>query len=225
MGIFKFLSRCLRGLSDRSDKPSNKEEVEDLGDDVDNVYVIVGLGNPGAKYDNTRHNVGFSTIDSLAKRFSIKVSKIKFKGLYGEGRVGTKKVVLLKPQTFMNNSGRSVMEAVSWYKIDLSNLIVIYDDVDIDFGKIRLRPSGSSGTHNGMKSIIYLLNSDKFPRVRIGIGRPKPGWKMSNFVLSKFDEKEAKEANRIFELTSDAVEKVLTDGIDSAMNIFNVRGE
>ena len=150
------------------------------------MYIIVGLGNPGDKYEKTRHNVGFNVIDLLAKEYSIDVSKIKHKALIGEGRVGTEKVILVKPMTYMNLSGESVADICNYYNIDLENLIVIYDDIDLDVGKIRIRKKGSGGTHNGMRSIIKCLGSNEFPRVRVGISKPKNGQDLADFVLSRF---------------------------------------
>ena len=150
------------------------------------MYIIVGLGNPGDKYEKTRHNVGFNVIDLLAKEYSIDVSKLKHKALIGEGRVGTEKVILVKPMTYMNLSGESVVDICNYYNVDLENVIVIYDDIDLDVGKIRIRKKGSGGTHNGMRSIIKCLGSNEFPRVRVGISKPKNGQDLADFVLSRF---------------------------------------
>jgi PTH1 family peptidyl-tRNA hydrolase len=188
-----------------------------------NTYLIVGLGNRGAEYDNTRHNVGFDTINFLARYLEINVTKLKFKAYIGEGKIGDQKIVLIKPQTYMNLSGESVREAIKWYKVDPSNLIVIYDDIDIDVGKLRIRPKGSSGTHNGMKSIIHQIKSDEFPRIRIGVGRPPKGFPLANFVLSKFSPDEKKLIEDIVEKAGKAVEGIIESGLDVAMNKFNVR--
>ena len=134
------------------------------------MFIIIGLGNPGRRYENTRHNIGFITVDQLAEKHGIRINKIKHKALVGEGIISGHKVLLVKPQTYMNLSGQSVREVVAYYKPKLSNLIVVYDDVDLPMGRIRIRPSGSAGTHNGMRSIIYDIQRDDFPRVRIGIG-------------------------------------------------------
>ena len=134
------------------------------------MYVIVGLGNPGKKYENTRHNMGFLAVDVLAEKYDIKVNKIKFKSLVGEGRIAGEKVVLAKPQTYMNLSGEAVREIVDFYKIEPQQLIVIYDDIDIDTGAIRIRKKGSAGTHNGMRNILYQIRTEDFPRIRVGIG-------------------------------------------------------
>ena len=139
------------------------------------MYVIAGLGNPGKKYENTRHNMGFITIDQLAEKHNIKVDKLKFKALVGEGRIAGQKVMLVKPQTYMNLSGESIREVMNFYKLEPENLIVIYDDIDIEAGTLRIRKFGSAGTHNGMKSVVYQLQSDRFPRIRLGIGSQKKG--------------------------------------------------
>ena len=131
------------------------------------MYVVVGLGNPGKQYENTRHNVGFNVIDILAKEYDISVTKIKHKALIGEGRIGSEKVLLVKPQTYMNLSGETLIDIYKYYKVDLDNIIVIYDDIDLDVGKLRIRKKGSAGTHNGMRSIVKCLGSGDFPRVRV----------------------------------------------------------
>ena len=137
------------------------------------MYLIVGLGNPGSKYEKTRHNVGFVTVDVLAGRLGIKVNKLKFKSLIGEGNIGSEKVVLIKPQTYMNLSGEAVMQAINFYKPDHDKIFVIYDDIDLDVGRLRIRKKGSGGTHNGMRNIIYLTGFDDFPRFRRGVSKPK----------------------------------------------------
>lgn len=134
------------------------------------MFIIVGLGNPGREYENTRHNVGFMTVDMLADRFNIEVKRHNFRAVFGEGYIGGQKVVLAKPETYMNLSGWSVMELCNWYKPEHDQLLLIYDDIDIPLGTIRIRGGGSSGTHNGMRSVIYQLGFDDFPRVRVGIG-------------------------------------------------------
>ncbi len=184
------------------------------------MYVIVGLGNPGKKYAETRHNLGFKVIDYLAYRNNIEVKKIKYKALIGEGMIEGHRVMLVKPQTFMNLSGQSVMEICNYYKIDLSKLIVVYDDIDIDFAKIRIRKKGSAGTHNGMKNIIYLLQRDEFPRVRIGIGRPEKG-DLVNFVVGRFNEKEKEDIILSIRSAAEAVENILGEGMDKAMSNYN----
>jgi len=188
---------------------------------VDSLYIVIGLGNPGSKYDNTKHNVGFNVIDLLADRFKIKVNKLKFKALSGDGIIEGERVLLVKPQTFMNLSGESVREIIDWYKATLNNIIIVYDDVDLPLGKIRVRPKGSSGTHNGMKSVVYQIQSDDFPRVRIGVGRPPEEWDLADYVLSKFSSEERKIINGSVSLAGDSVIEIIKSGVESAMNRYN----
>jgi len=185
------------------------------------LFVVVGLGNPGRNYDGTRHNVGFDAIDLLAHRNNISIKKIKFKSVYGEGNIGNEKVLLVKPQTYMNNSGMAVLDLYNFYKIPLSNIIVIVDDIDIDFATIRIRAKGSAGSHNGLKSILYHLQSENFPRVKIGIGKKKENQDLGDFVLSRFDDKERKQIDLAIENAALAVETIIKDGINKAMNEFN----
>ncbi|KAB3531905.1 aminoacyl-tRNA hydrolase [Alkaliphilus pronyensis] len=184
------------------------------------MYAVVGLGNPGRKYDNTRHNVGFHTIDLLAKRNQIKVNRLKHKALYGDGVIAGEKVLLVKPQTYMNLSGESVLDIVNYYKVPLNKLIVVYDDIDINVGSIRIREKGSAGTHNGMRSIIYLLQKDEFPRIRIGIGKPE-FMELSDFVLSLFSKEEIPLINEAIISAAEAVEAAIEKDIPYAMNKFN----
>jgi PTH1 family peptidyl-tRNA hydrolase len=184
------------------------------------MYIIVGLGNPGKKYAGTRHNIGFELLDYLADTYAIKVDKIKFKALIGEGFIGNEKVVLAKPQTFMNLSGESVREMMHFYKVEEMKLIVLYDDIDTAFGKLRIRKKGSAGTHNGMRNIIYLLQTDNFPRVRIGIGSPVKG-DLRDFVLRRFDKDEWAEMALTLEKAGKAVALIVGGDIDGAMNQFN----
>ncbi|WP_296114125.1 aminoacyl-tRNA hydrolase [uncultured Anaerococcus sp.] len=185
------------------------------------MYYIVGLGNPGLQYENTRHNAGFMVIDFLANKFNIDIRKSKFKSLYGQGEISGQKVMLIKPQTYMNNSGEAVRELKNFYKFDSDKLIVIYDDIDIDFGTIRIRKKGSAGSHNGMKSIIYQIQDDKFPRIKVSVGQKPPRWDLANFVLSGFSKDEVKIFEDEIKLTVEAVEIMLRDGIDKAMNNYN----
>ena len=183
------------------------------------MYLIVGLGNPGKEYENTRHNVGFVAIDYLAEQIGVKLSKIKFKGIYGEGFIGTEKCILLKPQTFMNLSGQSVREAAEFYKIDPENIIVLYDDVTLAPGKVRIRPDGSAGGHNGMKNIIYLLNSDKFPRIRFGVGAPKHD--LVDHVLGRFDDEDGKSVTCAIKKIEDILSVIFKMGVSEAMSRYN----
>ena len=185
------------------------------------MYYIVGLGNPGLQYENTRHNVGFMTIDYLANKYDIDVRKSKFKSLYGQGEISGHKVMLIKPQTYMNNSGEAVRELRDFYKFDIDKLIVIYDDIDIDFGTIRIRKKGSAGSHNGMKSIIYQIQDDQFPRIKVSIGKKPEKWDLANFVLSGFSKEEAKILEDEIRIAAEAIEIILKDDLDKAMNKCN----
>ncbi len=186
------------------------------------MYIIAGLGNPGKKYEKTRHNIGFMTLDRLAEKYGIKILKPKYKSLIGEGYIGGEKVILIKPQTYMNNSGEAVREVMHYYKTDISNLIVIYDDIDIALGTIRIRKFGSSGTHNGMKSIIYNLVDDKFPRIRIGIGTPSHD-NLVGHVIGSFTDDEVKLVKDSIDTCVCALESFIKDGVDIAMNKYNKR--
>ena len=185
------------------------------------MYYIVGLGNPGLQYENTRHNVGFMTIDYLANKYDIDVRKSKFKSLYGQGEISGHKVMLIKPQTYMNNSGEAVRELRDFYKFDIDKLIVIYDDIDIDFGTIRIRKKGSAGSHNGMKSIIYQIQEDQFPRIKVSIGKKPEKWDLANFVLSGFSKEEAEILEDEIRIAAEAIEIILKDDVDKAMNKCN----
>lgn len=185
------------------------------------MYIIAGLGNPGSKYENTRHNMGFKAIDAMASEFGIDVNRAKFKGLIGEGRIGSEKVILLKPQTYMNLSGQSVREIMNFYKIPEENLIVIYDDFDLPIGSIRVRKSGGPGTHNGMKSVVQELGSRKFPRVRVGIGSSDGS--TIQFVIGKVGKDEQQILNEAAEAAASAAVDIIRIGIENAMNIHNTR--
>jgi peptidyl-tRNA hydrolase, PTH1 family len=183
------------------------------------MFLIVGLGNPGGNYINTRHNVGFDVVDLLAEKYNISVNRIKFKGIYGDGNILSNKVILLKPQTYMNLSGESIREVINFYKIPNENIIVIYDDISLDTGKLRIRAVGSAGGHNGIKSIIAHLSSDSFPRIKVGVGQPKG--ELVSHVLGKFDKEDRLKVEKVFEAAAGAVEVILKDGIAEAMNKYN----
>jgi peptidyl-tRNA hydrolase, PTH1 family len=184
--------------------------------------LIVGLGNPGAKYDQTRHNIGFDLIDKLAKRWQIPVSDQKrFQGMVGEGWVNRQKIVLLKPQTFMNLSGQSVRSVLDWYKLAPTEVLVLYDDLDLPLGKLRIRLAGSAGGHNGMKSIISHLGTPTFPRLRMGISKSQD--ETISHVLGKFSAAEAAIVADVLQLSADAVELSLGSGVEKAMNKYNNR--
>ena len=185
------------------------------------MYLIVGLGNPETEYGKTRHNMGFNTINKIATKYDIDVNKIKFQGLNGTGTIEGQKVVLLKPQTYMNLSGESVKPFVDFYKIEKENILVIYDDMDIEPGKIKIRKKGSSGGHNGMKSIIQMLGTEDFPRIRIGIGRPEHNGDEINHVIGAIPKTEIPLLEQGTEKAKEAVIEILKNGIDIAMNKFN----
>lgn len=186
------------------------------------MYVIVGLGNPGKQYERTKHNIGFITLDYLAQQNNIKINKIKHKALVGEGFISNQKVLLVKPQTYMNLSGNSVKEIVEYYKIEPEELIVIYDDIDIDMGRLRIRKKGSAGTHNGMRSIIYDLQTDQFPRVRMGIGGERKG-DLASYVIGKFHKDAIQTMEDAVKRASSAIECMLDKGIDIAMGEYNIK--
>ena len=182
--------------------------------------MICGLGNPGRLYAKSRHNMGFMTVDVLADRLGVRVNKLKFKALVGETRIGDEKVVLVKPQTYMNLSGDAVRPLVQFYKIEPSHLILVYDDVDLPLGRTRVRPSGSSGTHNGMRSVIYQLQFDNFPRVRIGLG-DHGDIPLDKFVIGNWTELERPELAKAVLRAADACQTIVTEGVDAAMQKYN----
>ena len=185
------------------------------------MYLIVGLGNPGKQYFATRHNIGFSAMDYLSQKHNIAITKIKHKGLIGEGSINGERVLLLKPQTFMNLSGESVRDAATFYKIPSENIMIIYDDVSLPVGKIRLREKGSAGGHNGIKSIIAHLGTDVFPRVKIGVGSPKPETDLADHVLGRISKEEEKILFEMLEKTNGAVETFVKQGMERAMNQYS----
>jgi len=185
------------------------------------MYLIVGLGNPGSKYDTTRHNIGFEVVERVAYDNDIKINIKKHKGLIGQGMIGKEKVLVVKPQTYMNLSGECISELLNFYKEDKKNLIVIYDDTSLDVGALRIRTKGSAGGHNGIKSIIQHLGTNEFTRIKVGVGEKPPGWDLANYVLGRFTSEELPEIVKIVEQASKATEKIITDGVDVAMNQFN----
>ena len=185
------------------------------------MKIIVGLGNPGAKYAGTRHNVGFSVILKLADKYNISLTEKKHKAEFGKGIIEGEKVILAMPQTYMNLSGNCVKEFVDFYKVKKEEVLVIYDDMDIEPGKIKIRKKGSSGGHNGMKSIIKMLGTEEFPRIRVGIGRPKYSGDEINYVIGAIPEEDITKLEDGIELAQKAVIEILRNGIDSAMNKMN----
>ena len=185
------------------------------------MYLIVGLGNPEEEYSKTRHNMGFNTINKLSQQYNIDVKQNKFQALYGSGIIEKEKVILLKPQTYMNLSGNSVKKIVDFYKIEKEKILVIYDDMDIDPGKIKIRKKGSSGGHNGIKSIIQMIGTEDFTRIRVGIGRPMHKGDEINYVIGAIPEVELKKLEEGTEKAQKAVDEILKNGVDSAMNKYN----
>ena len=188
------------------------------------TYIVVGLGNPEKKYEHTRHNVGFDVLQVLSQKLDIPLNKLRCKALTGEGHIGGERVVLAAPQTYMNLSGQSVVELLRWYKADAKHLIVVYDDVDLPQGRLRVRAGGSAGTHNGMRNIVYLTGRDDFPRVRIGIGKPEPGRDLAAYVLGKYPPEARQAMFDAFLRAADAVQAIVTDGAEAAMARFNGEG-
>lgn len=185
------------------------------------MYLIVGLGNPESDYANTRHNMGFDVINEISKKCDIKVSKSKFNALYGMGEIENNKVILVKPQTYMNLSGESIIQFKKFYKISNKNIIVIYDDIDLKVGDIRLKAKGGAGTHNGMKSVVQNLNTEDFIRVRVGIGAPENKEDMINYVIGPIPKREKEILEGSIEKAAESVIEILKSGIDVAMNRFN----
>lgn len=187
------------------------------------MYIIAGLGNPTKEYDKTRHNIGFCVIDELAERNRIAVNGKKHKAFYGKGSMKGEKVVLLKPRTFMNLSGESILEAANFYKVPNENIIIIYDDINLDVGQIRIRAKGSAGGHNGIKSIISHLGTMEFPRVKVGVGDKPKGMDLADYVLGRFDKEDASAVLEGVRHAALAVEMLLESGMEQAMNQFNGR--
>ena len=186
------------------------------------TWIVVGLGNPGAQYAHTRHNAGFDSLDILSSRWMTPINKKKFKGMITEVNRGNKRVVLCMPQTFMNLSGECVAELLSWYKVPMERLLVIYDDIDLPLGRLRVRKSGSAGTHNGMRSILQHVPNQNFPRIRVGVGAKPEGWDLADWVLSKYMIREEQDAmHKAFTAAADCVEDWLDHGIEHAMQEFN----
>ena len=185
------------------------------------MYLIVGLGNPGKEYENTRHNTGFEVVDKIASNNDIEISMSKYNGKYGTGTIGDNKVILLEPQTYMNLSGECIKKFVDFYKLSSEQVIVVYDDVDIEVGKIRIRKEGGPGTHNGMKSTVHELQTEKFPRIRVGIGMPELNIDLMYHVLGKVRDDEKEKYMQGVKKAVKAVEETLKQGIDIAMNLYN----
>lgn len=183
------------------------------------MFLVVGLGNPGDEYKHTRHNVGFDMIDLISNKYNININRIKFKGMYGEGNIKDEKVILLKPTTYMNLSGDSIIEVVNFYKISKNNIIILYDDISLEVGRLRVRPEGSAGGHNGIKSIISRLGTETFKRIKFGVGKAEG--ELTSHVLGKFSEEERKLLNKVLEVGVEAVETIIDKGVIESMNKFN----
>lgn len=186
------------------------------------MKLIVGLGNPGREYAVTRHNVGFMVIDRLAHKLGLAVEKKKFKALYGQGQIKSEKVLLAKPQTYMNLSGEAVAALLRWHKLGPADLLVVYDDMDLPPGKLRIRMEGGSGGHKGMESIIWLLGTEGFPRLRIGVGKPEvPGFNGAGYVLSRLTAEDAKTFDESVDTAAEAIYCIVSEGLEKAMNEYN----
>lgn len=189
------------------------------------MYIIIGLGNPSKEYDKTRHNVGWDAIDEIAKDYSIALDFLKHKAICGKGYIEGKKVILAKPTTYMNLSGESVKELQNYYKVDNDNLIIIYDDISLDIGQIRIRTKGSAGGHNGIKSIINHLGSNEFPRIKIGVGEKPAKWDLADYVLSRFNKDEREIIDTTLWSVSKCCKTWIEKGINEAMNQYNRKKE
>lgn len=185
------------------------------------MYLIVGLGNPENEYAKTRHNMGFDTINKIASKYNIEMNRTKFNAIYGSGNIASEKVVLVKPQTYMNLSGLAVREFVNFYKVEKEQLIVVYDDMDIEKGTMKIRKKGGPGSHNGMKSVVQELVTTDFPRIRIGIGTPEHKNDAINYVIGHVSSEEYEILQTGVEKASKAVEEIIKNGIDIAMNKYN----
>jgi PTH1 family peptidyl-tRNA hydrolase len=193
--------------------------------DIEGPWLVVGLGNPGAKYERTWHNAGFMAVEILSQRHRIAVDRIKFKGLYGQGTLEGGRVVLLKPGTYMNLSGESVQEAAAFFRIPMERVVVLVDDVDLPRGQVRIRPAGGPGTQKGMKSVVERLGTEGFPRVRIGIGPVPERWDIADYVLSEIPESERATMYESLSRAADAVAAMVRVGVADAMNRFNGKPE
>ena len=186
---------------------------------------MLDYGNPGKEYEWTRHNSGFISIDEIAKNLGIEIKKEKFSALIGEGMYNGQKIMLVKPQTYMNLSGEAVSQIMEYYKVPSEDLIVIYDDVDLNFGNIRIRPHGKPGTHNGMRNITDLLDTEEFIRIRVGIGRPFQGIDLKDYVLMHFTVEEKETIEKVAKVVYNALVEMLDHGVKSAMNLYNSKTE
>lgn len=185
-------------------------------------YLIVGLGNPGLEYAQTRHNAGFMTLDLLAEREHTEIKRMKFKSLCGDAVIAGKRCLLMKPTTYMNNSGQAVAEAMQFYKLPIDHIIIVYDDISLEPSRLRIRRKGSDGGHNGIKSIIYLTGEDTFPRIKLGVGKkPRPDYNLADWVLSRFTKEELEQMHIAAEHACESIALMVNGKIDEAMNRYN----
>jgi len=194
-------------------------------DRVRNMYIIVGLGNPGKEYAGTRHNIGFEVIDEIARQNGISMDGKKHKAIYGKGTIDGYKVILAKPQTYMNLSGESVRELTDFYKVNEEELIIIYDDISLDIGQLRIRKKGSAGGHNGIKSIISHLGTQEFTRIKVGVGDKPKGYDLADYVLGHFSKTEKPLTEKAVSFAAEAAKAIVTTNADTAMNLYNKKPE
>lgn len=186
------------------------------------MKAIIGLGNPGMKYAGTRHNIGFDAVTAIADKYNLSINNKKFKGVYADGHIAGEKVLLVQPQTFMNLSGECVREVADFYKLNPDEIIIICDDINLDVGRLRIRKKGSAGGHNGLKNIIAHLGTEEFPRIRVGVGEKTEGWDLADYVLARFDKDSEPVIREALANVVGAVETWISEGIDAAMNRYNV---
>lgn len=185
-------------------------------------YIIAGLGNPGLQYEGTRHNAGYMVMDKLGEKLGFDIKRMKFKSLCGDVSIGGKHCVVLKPTTYMNNSGQAIAEAINFYKLDIDHVIIVYDDISLEPGRLRIRRKGSDGGHNGIKSIIYLTGEDTFPRIKMGVGKkPHPKYDLADWVLGHFSDEDKEKMDKAAESACEALELMVSGKTDEAMNKFN----
>ena len=198
----------------------DREEDEQAKGAVE--YIIAGLGNPGIQYENTRHNAGYMTVDTLAEKYGFEIKKLRFKSLTADAVISGKRCLVIKPTTYMNNSGQAIVEAINFYKIPIQNVIICYDDINLEPGRLRIRKKGSDGGHNGIKSIIYLTGSDEFPRIKVGVGaKPNKEYDLASWVLGNFPSEVLPAMHESTDLACEAIALMVNGQTDKAMNLVN----
>ncbi len=213
MSIFDIFDRLEKERKSTEDKAGRTGAVE---------YLIAGLGNPGAQYENTRHNAGFMAVDTLAQKKGFEIKKLKFKSLTGEVSLGGRRCLVMKPSTYMNNSGEAIVQAMNFYKIPIENVIICYDDISLEPGKLRIRRKGSDGGHNGIKSVIYLTGSQDFPRIKLGVGqKPSKEYDLASWVLGNLPSEDIPKMREAADNACTAMELIVKGETDKAMNMFN----